>query len=104
MQNDVQRTWRTAQEVTLEALKKAVMSIPILHYYNLQEEVTLQCDASQFGLGAALLHNGQPVVYASRDTIRPNRKELLAIVFACERFEPTFRVVTLFKLKVTTSP
>ena len=50
------------------------MSTPVLRYYNLQEEVTLQCDASQFGLGGALLHNGQPVAYASRDTIRSNRQ------------------------------
>ena len=63
-QNNVQWAWRT-QEASLEALKKAVMSTPILRYYNLQEEVTLQCDASQFGLGAALLQNGQPVAYAS---------------------------------------
>ena len=55
----------TAQEASLEALKKAVMSTPVLRYYNLQEEVTLQCDASQFGLGATLLQNGQPVAYAS---------------------------------------
>lgn len=93
-QNDVQWTWGTAQEASLEALKKAVMSTPVLRYYNLQEEVTLQCDASQFGLGAALLQNGQPVAYAScalTDTetcYAQIEKELLAIVFACERFEP----------------
>lgn len=70
------------------------MSTPVLRYYNLQEEVTLQCDASQFGLGAALLQNGQPVAYASRaltDTetrYAQIEKELLTIVFACKRFEP----------------
>ena len=92
-QNDVQWTWGTAQEASLEALKKAVVSTPVLRYYNLQEEVTLQCDASQFGLGAALLQNGQPVAYASRALTDAEtryaqiEKELLAIVFACERFE-----------------
>ena len=51
---------------------------------------TIQCDASQSGLGAALL---QPVAYASRAlTDAESRyaqieKELLAIVFACEHFE-----------------
>ena len=88
-QNDVQWTWGTAQEASLEALKKAVMSTPVLRYYNLQEEVTIQCDASQFGLGAALLQNGQPVAYASRALTDAEtryaqiEKELLAIVFAC---------------------
>ena len=70
------------------------MSTPVLRYYNLQEEVTIQCDASQFGLGAALLQKGQPVAYASRALTDAEtrysqiEKELLAIVFACERFEP----------------
>ena len=70
------------------------MSTPVLRYYNLQEEVTLQCEASQFGLGAALLQKGQPVAYASRALTDAEtryaqiKKELLAIVFACERFEP----------------
>ena len=68
------------------------MSTPVLRYYNLQGEVTLQCDASQFGLGAALLQNGQPVAYASRALTDTEtrydqiEKELLAIVFALRTF------------------
>ena len=75
-------------------MKKVVASTPVLRYYNLEEEETLQCDASQYGLGAALLQNGQPVAYVSRaltdtDTSYAQiEKELLAIVFTCERFEP----------------
>ena len=77
-----------------ERKKKAVMSTYVLCYYNPQEEVTLPCDASQFGLGAAHLQNGQPVAYAScilTDTetcYAQIKKELLAIVFSCEHFEP----------------
>ena len=65
----------------------------MLRYYNLADEVTIQCDASQSGLGAALMQNGQPVAYASRALTPPEtryaqiEKELLAIVFACDRFE-----------------
>ena len=50
-------------------------------------------EASQSGLCAALMQNGQPVVYASRAPTPPEtryaqlEKELLAIVFACDRFE-----------------
>ena len=85
--------WDPAQQQAFENLKKAVSSTPVLHYYNLDEDVTLQCDASQSGLGAALLQNGQPVAYASR-ALTPTEgryaqieKELLAIVFGCEHFE-----------------
>ena len=65
----------------------------MLHYYNLKEAVTLQCDASQSGLGATLMQNGQPVAYASR-ALTPAKtnyaqieKELLAIVYACDHFD-----------------
>ena len=55
--------------------------------------MTLQCDASQSGLGAALMQGGQPVAYASRVLTATERryaqieKELLAVVFACRRFD-----------------
>ena len=93
-QKNVTWFWGTAQEEALEDLRQAVTSTPVLRYYSLKEEVTLQCDASQSGLGAAILQQGQPVAYASR-ALTPTEeryaqieKELLAIVFACERFEP----------------
>ena len=81
------------QQTVFEKLKEMVMCTPVLHYYNLKEEVTLQCDASQSSLGAALMQNGQPVAYASRAlTLAETRyaqieKELLAIVFACDCFD-----------------
>jgi len=64
---------------------------PVLLYYNLADEVTMQCDASQFGLGVALLQEEQPVANTShaRDQVCTD-KELLAIVLACERFMLTF--------------
>jgi len=92
-QKDTTWIWDHAQQHALETLKKAVTSTPVLRYYNLKEEVTLQCDASQSGLGAALLQNGQPVAYASRALTSAEtryaqiEKELLAIVFACDHFE-----------------
>ena len=92
-QNDVRWVWGDAQKTALEKLKQAVSNTPVLRYYNLDHEVTLQCDASQSGLGAALMQNGQPIAYASR-ALTPAEtryaqieKELLAIVFACERFD-----------------
>ena len=91
-QHDVEWSWEDGQARALDQLKDAVTRTPVLRYYNLEDEVTLQCDASQSGLGAALLQNGQPVAYASRALTSAEtryaqiEKELLAIVFACERF------------------
>ena len=65
---------------------------PILSYYDPKEELVTQCDASQKGLGAALLQKGKPIAYASRaltDTetrYAQIEKEMLAIVFSLEKF------------------
>ena len=84
--------WDSTHQTAVEALKKAVSSAPVLRYYDLKEEVFLQCDASQSDLGAALMQGGQPVAYASR-ALTPAEtryaqieKELLAIVFGCNHF------------------
>lgn len=65
---------------------------PVLQYYNVRQEVTIQCDASEVGLRATLLQNGQPIAYASRALSKTEEcyaqieNECLAIVFVCERF------------------
>ena len=63
-----------------------------LRYYDRRKPVTVQVDASQRGLGACLLEDGQPIAYASKsltdsETRYANiERELLAIVFACQWF------------------
>ena len=88
----MQFVWEDVQKEAFKKLKEAVTVTSVLRYCNLDEEVTLQCNASQTGLGAALLQMGQPVAYASR-ALTPAEtryaqieKELLSIVFACDRF------------------
>ena len=93
-QNDIQWFWGKSQQVSFDTLKKVVTETPVLRYYNLAEDVTIQCDASSSGMAAALLQGGQPVAYCSRAMTPAEtryaqiEKELLAIVFAVERFEP----------------
>ena len=93
MQSNVLWVWNEAQQTAFEKLIEMVTRTPVLCYYNLKEEVTLQCDVSKSGLGAALMQNGQPVAYASR-ALTPAEtcyaqieKELLSIVFACDCFD-----------------
>ena len=69
--------------------KSATKPLP---YYDRRKPVTVQADASQRGLGACLLQDGQPITYTSKsltdtETRYANiERELLAIVFACQRF------------------
>ena len=84
-------TWQTQQEEAFQALKTMITTVPVLKFYDL-EEATIQCDASEKGLGATLLQKGQPVALISRSLTKAEqnyaqiKKECLAIVFACERF------------------
>ena len=86
-------TWQYQQEDAFQNVKRLVSHQPVLKYYNVHEEVTIQCDASEVGLGATLLQNGQPIAYASRALSKTEQcyaqieKECLALVFACERFD-----------------
>ena len=65
-EKEVVFTWQQQQEEALNTIKHLLTSSPVLKYYNVDEDVTLQCDASDKGLGAALLQGGQPVAYALR--------------------------------------
>ena len=89
---DVEWSWGEEQEKAFERIKQVAASAPLLKYYSVDDDVTLQRDASQNGLDAALLQHGQPVAYASRALLSPETRyaqiemELLAILFACEKF------------------
>lgn len=93
MDKDAAWCWLAQHESAFQQIKSLVTSTPVLRYYDVMEEVTIQADASEVGLGATLLQNGQPVCFASR-SLSPTEqryaqieKECLAVVFACERFD-----------------
>lgn len=92
MKPDVAWAWASEHATALSKIKELVSKAPVLAYYNPAEELTVQCDASGTGLGASLLQNDHPIAYASRaltDTesrYASIEKEMLAVVFAMERF------------------
>ncbi|XP_065073526.1 uncharacterized protein K02A2.6-like [Ochlerotatus camptorhynchus] len=85
--------WNQEQEESHQQLKRMVTSAPVLRYFDIQKDVVIQCDSSSVGLGAVLLQEGHPVVYASKTLSSTERKyaqiekETLAILFACRKFE-----------------
>lgn len=84
--------WEKHHQDAFNRVKQLVADYPVLRYYDMNLPVTIQCDSSETGLGAALLQDGQPVAFASRTLTSTERdyaqieKECLGIVFACERF------------------
>jgi hypothetical protein len=90
---DVEWHWDENQQKAFEEIKKLITCHHVLRYYDVAKEVTFQCDASQSGVGAVLLQEGQPVAFTSRALTSTERnyaqieKELLAILHACDRFD-----------------
>ncbi|XP_052768253.1 uncharacterized protein K02A2.6-like [Mya arenaria] len=92
LEKDIAWHWETEQKDSFQALKKMASEAPVLAFYNKDETVVLNVDASSCGLGAVLLQNERPVAYASRalnSTMKKYsqiEKEALAIVFGCKEF------------------
>ena len=70
--------------IAFNTVKKYLTESPVLKYYKVNKEVTIQCDASE---------TGQPICHASRaltNTVTRYaqiEKELLAIVWSCHKFD-----------------
>jgi hypothetical protein len=84
--------WTTTMNHHFQLLKTALTEAPVLAPFDQSLPTTVAADASPFGLGAALLQEGRPVAYAARSLHKAERnysqieKELLGVVFGCERF------------------
>lgn len=85
--------WFQQHQGAFDRLKSCLSSPPVLAYYDVREPVTLTCDASCYGLGAAYMQNSRPVAFASHTLTDTEtryaqiEKELLAVVFACTKFK-----------------
>ena len=66
--------WTKVHNDAVETIKYSISREPLLRYYRLEDEVTIQCDASQTGLGTVLLQNGQPVAYLSRSLTKTEQR------------------------------
>ena len=66
LKKDIHWSWHDEHQKALERIQKVLTSSPVLHFYDNNKPVVLQVDASQGGLGACLMQEGHPVIYASR--------------------------------------
>ena len=83
---------------SFEEIKSRLVEAPIMAKPNWNREFEIMCDASDFGMGAVLEHKAEKVFkaiyYASKtfneaqENYSTIEKEMLAIVFACEKFRP----------------
>ena len=67
LKDNIEFKWDTAiHSKCITKVKKIITEAPVLKLYDPTDEVTKQCDSSQYGLGACLMQNGHPIAYASR--------------------------------------
>ena len=87
--------WDESTNAAFQKLKSLIAEAQkrSLKFYNRNQPLTVQADTSKHGLGAALLQPGEPVAFASKSLSETEHRyanierELLAVVFACERFK-----------------
>lgn len=101
--------WTAEAESAFVKVKNALVSAPILTSPDFDKQFTIQCDASDVGVGGVLTQeiDGQErvIAYASRSLSRAERnysvteRELLSLIFLLEKFRPyvegtVFKVIT----------
>ena len=112
LKQDVPWIWEEAHETAYTQLKNAISQESSLSYFDTEKDITLEVDASQKGLGTAVIQDNKPVAFGSKSlTDTQSRysnieREMLAIVFGCERhhtllYGKSFTVVTDHKPLIT---
>ena len=68
-------------------LFKQISKATKLSYYDPTKEFILENDASDYGLGTAVMQEGKPIAYGSRALSDPAQieKEMLGVVFGLEK-------------------
>ena len=84
--------WTFEHTKAMTEIKKCLTTAPVLGFYDVKGDVKITCDSSGTGVGGCLIQSGRPIAYASRSLTENEQsyaqieKEMLAIVFCCERF------------------
>lgn len=88
----VEWSWTEHHEAEFNKIKKLISSAPVLSYFDPNKDITMSVDASKDALGAVILHDKQPIAYASASLTKCQQnysqieKELLSILFGCTKF------------------
>ena len=88
--------WNKEQKDAFENLKQLMTKNPVLQFYDDTNHIKVSIDACKSGIGAVMLqqfdNDWMPIAYASRALSESEQnypmieKELLGVVFGCERF------------------
>ena len=92
LKKEVKWMWSEAQEKSFQKVKNMIIEHNKLTIFDPNAKITIENDASEYGIGSVLMQNDVPVAYASRSLTNSERnyaqieKEMLAIVFGLKKF------------------
>ena len=66
LKKNVPWNWSKAQEAAFQTVKEEISKATKLSYYDPTKELILENDASDYGLGRAVMQEGKPILYGSR--------------------------------------
>ena len=98
LEKDTKFNFDDSYKASFEEIKIRLVQAPIMAAPDWDQEFEVMCDASDFAMGAVLGQRKEKIFraiyYASRtfneaqENYSTTEKEMLAIVFACEKFRP----------------
>ena len=99
--------WTPSTDSTFQQLKQWICKTLLkttLAYYDRSQPLSIQTDASEYGLGTALLQNNRPIAFASKTLtdVEPGyaniENKCLSVVFGLEKFHTYIygRQITVF--------
>ena len=105
-------SWDKAQQASFDKTKELLTTTPTLSYYD--STTVVSADASNYGIGAVLMQSTDgvltPIAFASRTLTTAEQryhqieKEMLAGVWACEKFRRYLVGLKKFKLLIDQRP
>ena len=105
LKKDTDFTWNHTYDDAFQHIKDAIISYTTLKYFGPSLPMTIQVNASQVGLGAALLQNNKPIAFTGKALTKTEHhyanieREMLAVVFGAERFR-TYVYGSFFTIKL----
>ena len=92
VKRDTEYVWLHQHAEAFSTIKSLICKTTTLAYFDTNKDSVLQVDSSQKGLGAVLMQDSRPIAFAIKSLIDTEsryaniERELLAVVYACERF------------------